>query len=90
MADTAVMVEELDRLYGALLAGDTEGYLTGYRKNCLTLDRDVLLVKNGLSTPAHALDVDEALGLLVRYPDGEEALIRSGEASVRGLAGYAE
>ena len=84
----AAMVEELDALYEALLAGDAGAYLSGYRQHCLTLGRDVLLVKNGLSTPAHALDVDEALGLLVRYPNGEEALIRSGEASVRGLAGY--
>ena len=39
---------------------------------------------------AYALDVDEALGLLVRYPDGTEATVRSGEASVRGLTGYVE
>ena len=25
-----------------------------------------------------------------RYPDGQEALVRSGEASVRGLTGYAD
>ena len=86
----AAMVEELDALYEALLAGDAGAYLSGYRQHCLTLGRDVLLVKNGRSAPAHALDVDEALGLFVRDPDGEEALIRSGEASVRGLAGYAE
>ena len=65
-------------------------YLEGYRRRCLTLRRDVRLVQNGLSTPAYALDVDEALGLLVRYPDGTEATVRSGEASVRGLTGYVE
>ena len=52
--------------------------------------RDVRLIQNGLSTPAYALDVDEALGLLVRYPDGTETTVRSGEASVRGLTGYVE
>lgn len=85
----AAMIEELDALYSALLAGDTAPYLAAYRQNCLTLRRDVLLLKNGASVPARALDVDDALGLLVRYPDGGEALVRSGEASVRGLAGYA-
>ena len=86
----AAMIEELDRLYDALLRGDAAPYLEGYRRRCLTLRRDVRLVQNGLSTPAYALDVDEALGLLVRYPDGTEATVRSGEASVRGLTGYAD
>ena len=86
----AAMIEALDELYAALLTGDTAPYLAAYRQHCLTLRRDVLLVQNGASTPAHALDVDEALGLRVRYPDGREALVRSGEASVRGLTGYAD
>ena len=86
----AAMIEELDALYAALLAGETGPYLSAYRQHCLTLGRDVLLLKNGVATPAHALDVDEALGLCVRYPDGRPALIRSGEASVRGLFGYAD
>ena len=86
----AAMIEALDELYAALLTGDAAPYLAAYRQHCLTLRRDVLLVQNGASTPAHALDVDEALGLRVRYPDGREALVRSGEASVRGLTGYAD
>ena len=86
----AAMIRELDALYAALRTGDTGGYLAEYRQHCLTLGRDVLLVQNDISTPARALDVDEALGLRVRYPDGREALIRSGEASVRGLTGYAD
>ena len=85
----AAMIEELDALYAALLSGDTAPYLAAYRDHCLTLHKDVLLLKNGVTVPAHALDVDEALGLLVRYPDGTQAHIRSGEASVRGLTGYA-
>lgn len=86
----AAMIEALDALYDALLRGDTAPYLADYRRHCLTLGRDVLLLENGVSTPARALDVDGELGLLVRYPDGREALIRSGEASVRGLdGGYA-
>ncbi len=87
---TVAMIEELDALYDALLTGGTEAYLSAYRRDCLTLGRDVLLVQNGVSAPAFARDVDDALGLLVRYPDGQEALVRSGEASVRGLSGYAE
>ena len=84
------MIEELDALYSALLSGDTAAYLAAYREHCLTLHQDVLLLQNDVTTPAYALDVDEALGLLVRYPDGGQALVRSGEASVRGLTGYAQ
>ena len=84
----AAMIEELDALYDALLAGGAAPYLTAYRQHCLTLKKDVLLLQNGNTVPAHALDVDEALGLLVRFPDGRETLIRSGKASVRGLTGY--
>ena len=86
----ATMIEELDALYSALLSGDTAAYLAAYREHCLTLHQDVLLLQNDVTTPAYALDVDEALGLLVRYPDGGQALVRSGEASVRGLTGYAQ
>ena len=86
----ATMIEELDSLYSALLSGDTAAYLAAYREHCLTLHQDVLLLQNDVTTPAYALDVDEALGLLVRYPDGGQALVRSGEASVRGLTGYAQ
>lgn len=86
----AAMIEELDALYAALLSGDTAPYLAAYRDHCLTLHKDVQLIQNGISRPAFALDVDDALGLLVRYGDGTEALIRSGEASVRGLFGYAQ
>lgn len=89
-AVAAAMIEELDALYAALLSGGADAYLAAYRESCLTLGRDVLLVQNDVSTPAHALDVDGSLGLLVRYPDGRQALIRSGEASVRGLTGYAD
>ncbi len=86
---TAAMIEALDELYAALRSGDTAPYLSAYRAHCLTLGQDVLLLQNGVTTPAHALDVDDSLGLLVRFPDGQESLIRSGEASVRGLSGYA-
>ena len=85
----AAMIEELDALYTALLFNQTAPYLAAYREHCLTLNRDVQLLQNGTATPAHALDVDGSLGLLVRYPDGHESLVRFGEASVRGLSGYA-
>ena len=39
---------------------------------------------------AEALDIDRDYGLIVRYGDGREETVRSGEVSVRGLYGYIE
>ena len=39
---------------------------------------------------AEALDIDRDYGLIVRYGDGSEETVRSGEVSVRGLYGYIE
>ena len=45
---------------------------------------------DGSREHALALDVDDQFGLVVRRDSGETAVIRSGEASVRGMYGYAE
>ena len=37
-----------------------------------------------------ALDVDGQFGLVVRWADGTETTVRTGEVSVRGLYGYVE
>ena len=73
---------------GLLESGEYEAYLARYRSRCLTLGKEVLLVKNGESRPARALDIDDSFGLLVEYPDGNCATVTMGEASVRGLYGY--
>ena len=39
---------------------------------------------------AEALGIDRDYGLIVRYGDGREETVRSGEVSVRGLYGYFE
>ena len=39
---------------------------------------------------ATALGIDRDYGLIVRYGDGREETVRSGEVSVRGLYGYIE
>lgn len=40
----AALIEELDKLYAALQSGDTASYLTSYRRDCLTLGREVQLL----------------------------------------------
>ena len=86
----AALIEELDKLYAALQSGDTASYLTAYRRDCLTLGREVQLLWQNVKEKVTALDVDEQFGLVVRHEDGRVETIRTGEVSVRGLYGYVE
>ena len=49
---------------------------------------DVQILRAGETRLAHAIGIDEAGGLIVRYPDGTEGVVSSGEVSVRGMYGY--
>ena len=86
----AALIEELDKLYAALQSGDTASYLTAYRRDCLTLGREVQLLWQDVKEKVTALDVDDQFGLVVRRADGTVETIRTGEVSVRGLYGYVE
>ena len=86
----AALIEELDKLYAALQSGDTASYLMAYRRDCLTLGREVQLLWQDVKEKVTALDVDDQFGLVVRRADGTVETIRTGEVSVRGLYGYVE
>ncbi len=87
-ADLArALLGELDAMNAAFPDG-REGYLAEYRRRCVTLGREIKLVRPQGETVATALDVDDDFSLLVRLPDGTEGRIASGEVSVRGLLGY--
>jgi BirA family biotin operon repressor/biotin-[acetyl-CoA-carboxylase] ligase len=87
----AAEIQELDGLYTALRTGETAQYLEEYRRSCVTLGREVQLLRaDGTREHVRALDIDEDFGLVVRGDGGREFTVRSGEASVRGMYGYAE
>ena len=88
----AALLEELDRAYAALLAGDLSAYRAAYRRRCVNLGKTVQLIPfgGGARETAQAVDVDEEFSLVVRGADGRERTVRSGEVSVRGLWGYTE
>lgn len=85
----AAMIEEFYRLSESL-GGDTSEWVEAYRRDCVTLGRQVRLLWPERQTEAEALDIDSEFGLIVRLPDGSETTVRTGEVSVRGLYGYAE
>lgn len=82
----AALIGSLDRMYEQWLAG--ADFREEYRRRCLTLGREVLLLRNGPGEPAFAEDIDDRFGLIVRHPDGRRETVTAGEVSVRGLWGY--
>jgi len=59
------------------------GYLEGYRRRCFVPGHRITVLSGGAAREALALGIDEACRLLVRYDDGEEAALSSGEISIR-------
>ena len=82
----AVLTEELDALLPAARGGDA-ALTEEYRERCLTVGRRVLVVRSGESRAALALAVEDDCALRVRYDDGAEELVRSGEVSLRPADG---
>ena len=80
----AAMIARLQEL-DAVLRGDRGPWMREYRGACVTLGKQILLLRAGESRPAFALDVDDDAGLIVRYEDGTTGTVSSGEVSVRGI-----
>ena len=84
----AVLLDALYRMDQVLLT-ERNRIMDRYRKDCITLGREISLVKaDGSVRHGTALDVDEAGGLVVAFDDGSRDTVTSGEVSVRGMYGY--
>lgn len=81
------MILALDRLR-ADWPHEKQKYLSAYRRDCVTLGKEVRFVRNGTEFTAFAEDIDDCFGLVVRFSDGRLESLTSGEVSVRGLYGY--
>lgn len=60
-----------------------------YRKHCVTLKKEITIHTAHGDRDGFACDIDNDGGLLVQFSDGHTEVISSGEASVRGMYGYA-
>ena len=83
----AAMMDALYRMDQSLLSGK-EPMLHTYRRDCITLGKEVSLVRGEEVRHGTALDIDDEGALLVRLPDGSIEAVNSGEVSVRGMYGY--
>lgn len=83
----AALLAELDRLCAEFPAQKAP-WLAEYRRRCLTVGREVRLLRPGSEAPATALGVEDDFSLRIRRSDGTEETVSAGEVSVRGLLGY--
>ena len=84
----AQMLASFARMDAALYSGK-EQMLCRYRQDCITLGKEVSLVRGAEIRHGTALDIGPQGDLIVRFRDtGEVAPVSSGEVSVRGLYGY--
>ena len=83
----AELINALDDMYARWQTRRSE-YLARYRRDCVTLGREVRLLRPAGEETAFAEEIDDHFGLVVRHPDGGRETITSGEVSVRGLCGY--
>ena len=86
--DLAVSVlRELDRMYQRFPENKQE-YLEKYRKDCITLGKQVQLITPVSRREARAVEIDDQFRLVVELPDGSREALSTGEVSVRGMYGY--
>lgn len=85
----AGVLTALDDMYRAFPRARAR-YLEAYRRDCLTVGREVRLLRPGRTEQGFAEGVDDDFSLVVRFPDGRREHVSSGEVSVRGLFGYAD
>lgn len=83
----AAMLLHLAGLFQALLS-DQARWMQKYRSGCVTIGRQVRLLRDGMYREGLALGVDDQGALLVDFGDGRPQAVQSGEVSIRGLDGY--
>ena len=83
----ASLVETLFEMSQNLFSGGSE-IMSRYRERCITVGKDVQLIRGEDIRYGTALDVDDQGGLLVRFRDGSVETVSSGEISIRGMYGY--
>ena len=77
--------EVLNSFMAYYTKGTTDDHFDAYRERSLVLGRDVEISKNNAVRHAHVLDLDDNCALKVRYDDGSEEVLISGEVSIVGI-----
>lgn len=85
----AALVDRLEFLRENLASQEeSAAWLAEYRGICSTVGSELTFQREGAVHSCRALGLDDSYGLIVQYPDAATEVLRSGEISVRGIAGY--
>ena len=71
-----------------ILMAEKEAIMERYRTDCVTIGKEVSVVRGDEIRHGRALDVDPDGALVVEYDDGTVASVNAGEVSIRGMYGY--
>ena len=85
----AAICNELEKAFRALEDQGFDAVLSQYRSHCVTLGKRVQITLDGREQEGMALDIAPDGSLLCNI-DGKIRSINAGEASVRGMMGYAD
>ena len=83
----ALELNYFEYYYKKFLTGGLGAILDEYKKNCVTIGRDVTVIYKKETVTGKAKDIDEN-GALVVETDNGIIRVTSGEVSVRGIYGY--
>jgi len=83
----AALIESLFQMAQGLFC-QKDKVMALYRQSCITVGKQIRLVRGDEDRTGFALDVDENGALIVSFDEGPPEIIQSGEASVRGMYGY--
>ena len=83
----AAMTEALWKMDRRLFTEKAQ-LMAEYKENCITLGKEIQVIRQDQICHGKALDLDEDGGLLVQYDNGTLQSVSSGEVSVRGMYGY--
>ncbi len=70
------------------LLTNQEAIMQAFRADCVTIGRDISILRGEEVRHGRAITVDTDGGLLVQLPDGSTETVTSGEVSIRGMYGY--
>lgn len=83
----AAMIDQLHRMDNLLFSHQIS-IMERYRRDCITLGKEVSVIRGDVIRHGLALDVCDDGALQVLYGDGQRETVNSGEVSVRGMYGY--
>ena len=83
----AAMIQALQKMDSQLLSAKAQ-ILAQYKKDCITLGQEIVLLRGDGKRYGIARDIDSDGGLVVEFQSGTLEVVSSGEVSVRGMYGY--